>query len=366
MSNPVKSAQQISKSNIGQTSQALIIQTYANSVNEQPAVDFTGDPTLAAFQTQINAGLTKAQGHATNYLNVIQPNIIQNITNIASYYALYNAVATTLPVGSTEQEWIQSLTVLQQQAGTYKITANQVATTLQTLSGELSTDAGAFATTVTELNTAVNGDNGVLASDKSELNSIQGKIDGAIAGIVISGLAIVGGAFMIAVGGIADFVTAGTTTPLVVGGIGIVASGIGGEVAAAITLKNLNDEKAKLLRDEANLTAEVKLATGISSGYQSLNSQVSSAVTAATQMVTAWDFLMDDLGSMITDLQNGIQNAGQIRTLWLTAANTEVQTVITQIATIQSQMAGVTSIVAKPGQTVGQALVAAAEQQLAA
>jgi hypothetical protein len=40
--------------------------------------------------------------------------------------------------------------------------------------------------------------------------------------------------------------------------------------------------------------------------------------------------------------------------------------VITQIATIQSQMAGVTSIVAKPGQTVGQALVAAAEQQLAA
>src|SRR3981189_3498761 len=82
MSNPVKSAQQISKSNIGQTSQALIIQTYANSVNEQPAVDFTGEPTLAAFQPQINAGLTKAQGHATSYLNVIQPNIIQNITNI--------------------------------------------------------------------------------------------------------------------------------------------------------------------------------------------------------------------------------------------------------------------------------------------
>jgi non-hemolytic enterotoxin B/C len=366
MSDPVKSAQQISKSNIDQTSQALIIQTYANSVNEQPPVDFSGDPTLAAYQTQINAGLTKAQGHATNYLNVIQPNIIQNITNIASYYALYNAVAATLPVGSTEQQWIQSLTVLQQQAGTYKSTANQVTTSLQTLSGELSTDAGSFATTVTELNTAVNGDNGVLASDKSELDSIQGKIDGAIAGIVLSGLAIVGGAFMIAVGGIADFVTAGTTTPLVVGGIGIVASGIGGEVASAITLKNLNDEKAKLLRDEANLTAEVKLATGISSGYQSLNNQVSSAVTAATQMANAWEFLMDDLGSMITDLHNGIQSAGQIRTLWLTAANTEVQTVITQIATIQSQMAGVKSIVAKQGQTIGQALVAAAEQQLAA
>jgi hypothetical protein len=238
-----------------------------------------------------------------------------------------------------------------------------VVTSLQTLSGQLSTDAGDFATTVSNLNAAVNGDNGVLASDKKELDSIQGKIDGAIAGIVLSGLAIVGGSFMIAVGGIADFVTAGTTTPLVVGGIGIVAGGISGEVASAITLKNLNDQKAALLRDEANLTEEVKLATGISSGYQSLNTQVTNAVTAATQMATAWSFLGDDLGSMITDLQNGIQSAGQIRTLWLTAANTEVATVITQIGTIQSQMAGVTSIVAQPGQTVGEALVAAAEQQ---
>jgi len=363
MSDPAKAAQQIAQANIGQSSQALIIQTYANSVNEQPNVDFSGDPTLVTYQTQINAGLATAQGHATNYLNVIQPSIIQNITNIASYYALYNAVATTLPAGSTEQEWIQSLTVLQQQAATYQTTAGQVVTSLQTLSGQLSTDAGDFATTVSNLNAAVNGDNGVLASDKKELDSIQGKIDGAIAGIVLSGLAIVGGSFMIAVGGIADFVTAGTTTPLVVGGIGIVAGGISGEVASAITLKNLNDQKAALLRDEANLTEEVKLATGISSGYQSLNTQVTNAVTAATQMATAWSFLGDDLGSMITDLQNGIQSAGQIRTLWLTAANTEVATVITQIGTIQSQMAGVTSIVAQPGQTVGEALVAAAEQQ---
>ena len=75
----------------------------------------------------------------------------------------------------------------------------------------------------------------------------------------------------------------------------------------------------------------------------------------------AWNFLSSDLGNMIRDLNNGIMSVGQIRTIFLTAANTEIQTVITDINTIKFQMAGVTTIVAKPGQTVGEALVAAAQ-----
>lgn len=362
MSDPAKAAQGISTANLTQSSQALIIQAYANSINEQPTVDFSGEPHLATYQTQIKTGLATAKTHANTYLNVIKPNIITNITNIDNYYALNNAVATTLPVGSTEAQWVADLTQLQIRSAQYQTAANGVVTSLQTLHDNLTTDAASFAKTVSDLNTAVNGDNGILDADNKELSSIQGKIDGAIAGTVLSGLAIVGGSFMIAVGGIADFVTAGTTTPLVVGGIGIVAGGISGEVASAISLKNLNDEKADLLSQEAKLTDEVKLATGISSGYQSLLNQVKGAVDAATQMENAWEFLSSDLGNMISDLQNGVQNAGQIRTLFLTAANTEVQTVIADIRTIKGQMDGVTVIVAPVGQTVGEALVAAAQQ----
>jgi len=361
MSDPTKAAKDINAANKGQSSQALIIQVYANSVDEQPNVDFSGEPHLAIYQTQINTGLATAQGHANKYLNSIQPSIIQNIANIGNYYALNNAVATILPEGSTEAQWIENLNALQTQSAQYQKDANVIVTSLQNLHDNLTTDAASFAKTVSELNAAVNGDNGILESDKKELSSIQGKIDGAIAGIVTSGLGIIGGSFMIAVGGIADFVTAGTTTPLVVGGIGVLAAGIGGEVASAVTLKSLNDEKAKLLTEESTLTAEVKLATGVSSSYQSLATQVKNAVDAATQMENAWEFLSSDLGSMITDLKNGIKSAGQIRTLFLTATNTEIKTVITDIDTIKGQMAGVTSIVAKQGQTVGEALVAAAQ-----
>ena len=79
MSDPTKAAQGINAANKAQSSQALIIQAYANSVNEQPAVDFSGEPNLATYQAQINNGLATAQSHAKNYLNSIQPSIIQNI-----------------------------------------------------------------------------------------------------------------------------------------------------------------------------------------------------------------------------------------------------------------------------------------------
>ena len=63
---------------------------------------------------------------------------------------------------------------------------------------------------------------------------------------------------------------------------------------------------------------------------------------------------------MIDDLRNGIKSAGEIRTIFLTAANTVIKTVLSDINIIKKQMAGVTNIVAKIGQTVGEAAVAAA------
>lgn len=357
-----QAAQGINSGNKGQSAQALIIQSYANSIKEQPTVDFSGEPNLEKFQAEINTGLQTAQSHADNYLNNIQPNIIENISNIGNYYALHNAVLATLPEGSTEQEWITNLQVLQEQSSQYQKAANGVVTELGQLHTDLTNDTASFAGTVSDLNAAVNGDHGILDSINSQLSDIQGKIDGAIAGTALSGLAIVGGAFVIAVGAVADFVTAGTSTPVVVGGVAIVAAGIGGEVASAITLKNLNDEKASLLSEKSTLTAEVNLAVGISSGYNSLLTQVKGAVEAATQMQNAWQFLSSDLGNLVADLQKGIQSADQVRTLFLTAANTEIQTVITDINTIKGQMAGVTNIVAAPGQTVGDAIVEAAQK----
>lgn len=361
----IQAAQKIATANKAQTSQALLIQQYANSVKEQPNVDFSGFKTLGKYQKEINTGLGKAQAHADTYLNVIQPMIIVNIANIGNYYALHHAVPSTLPPGSSEKQWIAVLSTLKEQSQTYQGDAKAVVMSLQGLHNNLTGDAAAFAKIVSELNAAVEGDNGVLQQIDGELGSIQSKIDGAITGIVLSGLAIVGGVFLIAVGSIAEFVTAGISTPLVVAGVAVVVAGIGGEVGSALVLDNLNKEKARLLGQKSSLKNEVNLAQGISGAYQSLVGQVKTAVDAAQQMETAWSFLSSDLGSLVSDLDQGIMSAGQVRTLFLTAANSEVATVIKDIATIKAQMAGVQKVDVPKGQTVGEAIVAAAKKAAA-
>jgi non-hemolytic enterotoxin B/C len=366
MSDPSAAAAGINAANTAQTSQALIVQTYCNCVNEQPQVDFSKDPALATYQTQINAGLATAQDHANNYLNNIQPAIIQNITNIGNYYAINNAVATSLPADATEDQWIEALTTLQNQCANYERTAQGVVDSLASLNSALTSDSSAFATIVSNLNTAVNGDDGALSQDDSELTSIQGKIDGAIAGIVASAVAVVGGAIMIFVGAVATFATAGAASGLVIGGIGVLAGGLGGETGSAFALASFNNQKASLLADESRLNAEVKLALGVSNSYQSLQNQVSAAVTAATQMKSAWSFLSGDLAGMASDLQQGTTTTGVVQTAMLSAANTVAKTVLTDIATIKTQMAGVTSTVAPAGQTVADVLIAAAQQMSSA
>ncbi|MBB5019302.1 hypothetical protein HNQ59_002600 [Chitinivorax tropicus] len=363
--NTILAAQQMSSANKGQTSQGIVLQNYCNSVLQQPEVDFSGFPDLKENQQQINQGLHIARDHANFYLDTVQPQIITNITNIQNYFNLHQAVATVLPPGATEKQWLDTLSALKEQSQNYQVQSQSVVNNLNMFHKRLTEDAGSFAAYVSSLNAVVGGDKGVLASIDDQLGTIQSKIDGAIAGIVLSGLAIVGGVFLTAVGGVADFVTAGTSTPLVIAGIGIVAAGIGGEVASAITLKNLNDTKATLLKQKSTLTAEVNLVTGISGAIGSLQSQAAAAVTAASQMTDAWNFLTGDLGTLADDLNKGIISTGTLRTLFLTAANSAIQQVLQDTTIIKTQMTGVQSLVAPQGTNIGDYMVALATKQAA-
>ncbi len=142
----------------------------------------------------------------------------------------------------------------------------------------------------------------------------------------------------------ADFVTAGTSTPVVIGGVAMMVAGAGGITAGAIVLHNSLGTRQDLYQKRSNLNSEVLIATQIGNGYKGLQVQAQNAVTAATQMSNAWDALTSDLGSLITDLDKGITSGDDIRQLWLTAADTTVKTVLTDVTTIKAQMAGVSPL----------------------
>ena len=80
-------------------------------------------------------------------------------------------------------------------AASHQATAEATAQSMTGLYNNLTHDAGEFAQVVTNLNAAVEGDNGVLNSIEEQLKDIEGQIGGTVLGIVVSGLAIVGGVF---------------------------------------------------------------------------------------------------------------------------------------------------------------------------
>lgn len=337
----------------GQCTVGVQLQAYCNSVLEQPKVDFGGFANLAQYQTEVNTGLAAAQTHASTYLSTIQPAIITNVTNISNYFDLHGAVSVSLPPGSTKQEWLDALSAVRDAANGYKADADGIVTLLRTLNTGLTGDVASFTKTLTQLNIAVTGDNGVLASMDSQIDDIQSKINGAITGTVLSGLAIVGGSIMILVGALAEAVTGGLATALVVGGAAVLIAGIGGEAASGIALAGLLDQKANLITRESALRTEVQFALGMKAGFSDLKDQVTTAVQAATAMQNAWTFLEDDLGNLAGDLNKGIIGTDVIRTLWLNTANKAVGPVQTDIATIKQQMAGTTLRVAPKGTTIG-------------
>ncbi|MNI32688.1 hypothetical protein D3C73_866090 [compost metagenome] len=213
--------------------------------------------------------------------------------------------------------------------------------TIGTLNDNLIIDSNNYQVIVVNLNNVVGGNNGILEQLNRDIDGINAAIDGAIAGIVVGGLLIIGGAIVTAIGAVAGLVTAGTSTPVVLGGIAMMTAGAGGVVGGAIVLSKSLEAREKLYRDRSQLNSEVMVATQIGSGYKGLQTQAQSAVTAATQMSNAWDSLTSELDTLNANLRKGIIDDGFLRQLFLEASKSSVGKVLDGTKIIKQQMAGV-------------------------
>ena len=321
-------------------SQGFIIQQYCNSVLQQPLIDFGGVESLNDIQTKANDSLTGAKEHAQSYLKY-QIQIIQCLTNLKNYSALCASVPLVLPAGSNEKEWIAILKTLQEQTKQYQEESRDVSRKLTDFSVLFSTDYGNFLDVSSKANNILDVDKGVLKTLNDQIVSIDNKINGCITGSVFSAFAILGGALMIAIGGIADFITAGTCTPLIIGGVAVLALGTGGEIASGVELAQFYKTKANLLQTQKNLKSEAKLLNSFCKTYEDLNNKAKNAAEAAGQMANAWGFVSNSLGSMASNLENGICNTGVIRDLFLQAAKGLIPGINNEIKIIEAQLAGV-------------------------
>ncbi len=359
----INSVQNMDNAVKSQMGQMLILQTYSNGVLQQPKVDFSADPDLSSYQQQVNDGLGSAQGYANDILSNIVPEMIGNLSNISNYYQLCAAIPATTNAATPKAEWITLLGALKAQADGYKSASIDIMTSLQEVNNNMIPDAASFATVVSNINTAVQGDNGTLENITQQLNSLNYQIAGAITGTVFGALAIAGGVFTIIVGAVADFVTAGTSSELVIGGVVAVVAGIGTEAGTAIALAGFYSQKADLLQQQAMLTSEVSLLAGISSSYTQFCDLVKASIAAASQMQKAWKMISDYITSLIDDITNGvITDMAQVRNLFVTSSGTEFSAIQNDISTIKVQMTGIAVTAVPQGQNLSDYLLSTAQQ----
>lgn len=352
VSDNTSTANTLGDANKNSGGQAAVMQGYALSVQRQTKVNFGDFENLKKFESDMNAGISSAQDRAKGFLDRTLPNLIKQSTDIDGYFNLQNALGEALDPSAPAREGIAMMEAAQEQAQSYQSNAKGLVMDLNGLRDGLNGDASNFQTYVQNLNAAVDGDNGVLASINSQLDTMDGKIAGAIAGTALSGLTILGGGLMIAIGAIAEFVTAGTSTALVIAGVGVVAVGVAGEVASALTLSAMLNQKADLLQRKSSLQAEVKLAQGVSTGFRTLANGAASSAEAAQQMANAWSGLDQHLGNLIGHLKSGQTDVDGMRRLFQAAARGDVKNVQADSRLIQAQLAGVNLPKLAQGQTV--------------
>ncbi len=334
------------------TANGLILQTYCNSVLQQPDIDFSSAPDLSDFQKQINNSLQKAKKHANTYLNDINHQIIKSLSALNNYFTVYRTVPTTLPEGATVDQWIEVLSAIKNVSEDNLKSSELIIQELEELRDNLNADSAAFALIAEQANEAVEGDNGELEAIKNSLKEIDRSIKGQIAAVALEGMGIVGGVFIIAVGSISSFVTAGTSTPIVIAGVSMVLGGVTGLAISTSTLINLYQEKTDLFQQSSKLRAEVNLLAGVDSAFHTLSNQAETAATASKEMSTSWKNLTTNLEGLIDDLTNGILSTDNARTLFLKEANNEIIDLLHTINTIKQQMSGIITVPIPEGETI--------------
>lgn len=347
----------------GQAGQALIVQAHALTIERQPMVDFgtllQTQSRLVPVQEGINKVLLSSKTNATLYLDDLQPAMINTIGRADRYFNIQLGLTSLIKSKAEKSVIIRSLQAAEDKALGFKSEADDVARRLDVLRKTLSDNGAEFQRQKQTLLVITEASDGVMKDLDRQMADIDGKMGGLIAGAVISGLAVIGGVILIAVGSIAGFVTAGTSVPLAVLGGTILVGGIAGTVGTGLGMGALAKQRADLLMQKTGLAEEVKFARTLQSTLTTLTDSAGTAAQAAQDMSNTWTMMSGHLNNLADDLSTGRIEYDDLLELFVIAAEGDVKDVKNDIRLIQHQLAG-TSTIAPPKALLTEAIAIAA------
>ncbi|MBD1587079.1 HBL/NHE enterotoxin family protein [Pseudomonas typographi] len=185
---------------LAQSSQGLVMQSYALSVKEQGEVNLaSSDRRLQELSTKANDGLRLAQQTANNYLDRLQPSMLNILSDFGGFSITYKNMLEQLPtVDKASARYLidQSLDDIQGRLQR----ANTVKTNLRRVADAFAVDSGRFTSICSEASVIWQSNDGVLGTLRAALEQVDSALNQAYIGIGVSVFGVVGGLLLVGIG----------------------------------------------------------------------------------------------------------------------------------------------------------------------
>lgn len=313
---------------------SVMLQTYTNTVLQTPDIKLPSQVDTDSNSTVVEdlpAHQALARTNATNYLNNINPLIVNTVADVIGFGNLWNAeysllysLAENIGEGDNATTFTQGMNNLINKTELAEKNTQPVIDALNAFLPLIQTDERNFTQDATNVNNALGGEEGEIAQLQKEIQSYNDAMNKDLAIIAAGATADVVGGLMIAVGVLGEIETGGVSTALIVGGIAVIAGGTTAMgVAGADYTKTSNAYKqanAELQQDQQVMASTQQAQQTISS----LVDAVGQGITAVESLQKGWNSLQADFNQVIQALEQADDpSLGSWLTSLLSAANAD-------------------------------------------
>ena len=324
-------------------SQSLIVQSYCQKLLMQPPINFGGASQFKYSEDRINAGLKKAQDNARFYMDKLRPKMIEVLANVRFFAVQMRALGEAVRKADSMAKILNCIKYPLASAQKYEQEAKDVAEGLNKFEKQVAEDTAFYQGIVDELNALINGEEELLHRYQTQLKKIEEEIIPSSILVAGSVLGILSGAFLIAVGTISSFVTAGTSLPIAAAGGIMLLGGIAATSAGSVSLAGLLDQKSALVNSSNTVKQQAKVAREYVTTFVDLHRGAADSVEAVQPMINGWTQLAVGLKSLYDELSatSSDDSISLAQDYFASYIDGQMNSIMVSIDNINAQMAGV-------------------------
>ena len=336
------------KQNLNQSqADAAVVQMYLTAILQQPDIVQNVVPDLPKIQAE-------ARSVAKTWTSDVLPKTTQTVTDLIGFSNQWNAykshmmsyaqqIASNSTDAATKAAARHNLDLMLGQVYSSveakennAVTASNLVTSF---SNAISSNNKQFDSALQTLRKAYSGERGIIATIDGQINTANHNIAKDATLISVSALSTIGGAIMITVGAVTEFESAGTSTSLILAGIGMTAGGISGIAASAADLHGQIKTLGKLEAAKTKAEQEYSAIQTSISQVSMLDNKCSDAVTSSKDLANLWNGLKSDIDVLRNDIK--AINPGDYSVVHsIQYANSDWDSCLQLAKTIQANTAG--------------------------